>query len=323
MSTAPCVFASPQEAPADCTGEEAKRPQQTSAPLPTDYSLFSLEWADAYACMYNAMPTHPIASSLPNLWAWRNWMQLEVKFAQGLVWLRCIRNGVHHLGPVGPWQGVDWAALEPELRAIGTLHQVPEALAALWKEQLTCQIDVQENRDYWEYLYTTEDLANLSGNRYHMQRNHVNAYIREHGEPDVRPLGAEHAASMLALSTRWYEAHDITPTTQAELESVHRVCDQWHTLGVYGYGLYLDGQLVAFSVGYALDATTTAVMYEKAEPGLRGAFPVMARAFARAAVQHTPLLNRAEDMGNPGMRNAKMLYRPVDFQRMCTVHLDA
>jgi hypothetical protein len=64
-----------------------------------------------------------------------------------------------------------------------------------------------------------------------------------------------------------------------------------------------------------------AVLYEKAEPGLRGAFQVMTRAFARTAASGHSLLNRAEDMGDPGIRNAKMLYRPVGFQRMFNVRV--
>jgi hypothetical protein len=47
----------------------------------------------------------------------------------------------------------------------------------------------------------------------------------------------------------------------------------------------------------------------------------MTRAFAQTAASGHGLLNRAEDMGNPGIRNAKMLYRPVGFQRMFNVRI--
>lgn len=322
MNTCCCLARTEERQEADAAPCDPARPQAAATPLPADYTCFSLAWADAYRPLYAAMPTHPLAFSLPNLWAWRDWMELEIRFAHGLAWLRCLRYEPRYLAPVGAWNDVDWTTLQSELKRLGAIYQVPEPLARLWETRLSCPVEVTENRDFWEYLYTTEDLAKLAGKRYHMQRNHVNAYIREHGEPDVRELGAADIPAMLELTHRWQAAHADAPTLQAEHDSLRRICDKWTLLDLTARGLYLDGRLAAFSIGHVLDDTTTGVLYEKAEPGLRGAFPVMTSFFARTAGAGKALLNRAEDMGEPGMRNAKMLYRPVDFQRMCTVRVD-
>jgi hypothetical protein len=293
-----------------------------SAFPPAEYAPFSLEWAYAYKPLFAAMPTHPLAFSLPNLWAWKEWMGLEIRFTAGLAWLRCQRYGPRYLAPAGPWDDVDWPALQDDLKRMGAIHQVPELLARLWETRLDCPVEAVENRDSWEYLYVTADLAGLAGKRYHMQRNHVNAYIREHGEPDVRELGASDIPAMLELAGRWHEGHADSPIVRVEVESLARICDQWDRLDLAARGLYLGGRLAAFGIGHVLDAATMGVLYEKAEPGLRGAFPVMTSFFARTAGAGKALLNRAEDMGEPGLRKAKMLYRPVDFQRMYTVRVD-
>lgn len=288
--------------------------------LPSDYVPFSLEWTCAYRALYASMPTHPLSFSLPNLWAWREWMELDVRFADGLAWLRCMKRGSTHLAPVGDWHSVDWAALQPKLQAMGRIVQVPEALAQLWQEKLTCTFTVQENRDAWEYLYTAADLATLAGKRYHMQRNHVNAYIREHGEPDLRTLDSQAIPDMLALTARWHEQHEISDSTRAETASLERLCSRWDEFDLVAEGLYCDGALAAFAVGYELDDQTMAVLYEKAEPGLRGAFPTIASSFSRLALERgKTLVNRAEDMGEEGMRKSKMLYRPMGFQQMYIV----
>jgi hypothetical protein len=289
---------------------------------PAEYAPFSLEWAHAYKPLFAAMPTHPLAFSLPNLWAWKEWMGLEIRFTAGLAWLRCLRYGPRYLAPAGPWNDVDWPALRADLKRMGAIHQVPELLARLWETRLACPVEAVENRDSWEYLYVTADLAELAGKRYHMQRNHVNAYTREHGEPDVRELGAADIPAMLELARRWHEGHADSPIVRVEIESLARICDQWDRLELTAGGVCLDGRLAAFSIGHVLDAATMGVLYEKAEPGLRGAFPVMTSFFARTAGAGKALLNRAEDMGAPGLRKAKMLYRPVDFQRMYTVRVD-
>ena len=298
------------------------RSQERSIPLPSEYTPFSLEWEHAYTPLFAAMPVHPLVFSLPNLWAWKTWMGLEIRFAYGLAWLRCLRHGLHYLAPAGPWNNVDWPALQSELKRMGVIHQVPELLARLWETRLDCPVEITENRNYWEYLYTTDDLAKLAGRRYHMQRNHMNAYIREHGEPDVRELNALDSPAILNLAHRWREGHVDSPIVQGELDSLARICDQWNRLDLTAWGVYLNNRLVAFSIGHTLDSATMGVLYEKAEPGLRGAFPIMASSFARTAGAGKALLNRAEDMGEPGLRKAKMLYRPIDFQRMCSVRVD-
>jgi len=321
MHSARALCAQGEGAPKPCA--PPARPQDQALALPAEYAPFSLEWAQSYKALYAAMPVHPLAPCLPNLWAWKEWMELEIRFAHGLAWLRCRRLGLHYLAPVGPWNDVDWRPLQAELKRMGVIHQVPEPLANLWRSVPGCQAEITENRDYWEYLYAAEDLSRLSGNRYHMQRNHVNAYIREHGEPDVRELCAADSPAILDLAGRWRESRPDSPIVRGEMDSLTRICAQWDQLDLTARGVYLDGRLAAFSIGHVLDAATVGVLYEKAEPGLRGAFPVMASSFARTAASGKSLLNRAEDMGEPGLRKAKMLYRPVDFQRMCSVRVCA
>ncbi|MDR0338926.1 MAG: phosphatidylglycerol lysyltransferase domain-containing protein [Desulfovibrio sp.] len=290
------------------------------AALPSEYIPFSLEYVRPYRALYASMPVRTLAFSLPNLWAWRDYIGLEIRFAHGLAWLRRMKRGVHILAPAGPWDQIDWSALQAELLDAGEIYRVPEYLAGIWQKHLTCRMDVIENRDFWEYVYKAEDLATLVGKRYHMQRNHVNTYVREHGEPDLRPLGPGDTSAMLELASRWHAEREVTDSTRAEIESLRRIRKQWDHLDLTAEGLFLENRLAAFAVGHDLDESTMAVLYEKAEPGLRGAFPVMTSSFARLAVeQGKTYVNRAEDMGEEGMRKSKMLYRPVDFQRMCIV----
>ena len=288
--------------------------------LPSEYTRFSLDYAQPYQALYATMSAHTLAYSLPNLWAWGEYMGLEMRFAQGFAWMRCMKDDVHILAPVGPWESVDWRILQADLVAAGEICQAPEPLVQLWQQQLTAPMDVTENRNSWEYLYKAEDLAALGGKRYHMQRNHVNAYVREHGEPDLRTLGPDNIPAMLELTARWQEEHTSTESSRAEVASLQRICGQWDALGLITEGLFLDNRLTAFAVGRELDDATMGVFYEKAEPGLRGAFPVMASAFSRLAMERgKSVINRAEDMGEEGIRKSKMLYRPVDFQRMYIV----
>lgn len=73
--------------------------------------------------------------------------------------------------------------------------------------------------------------------------------------------------------------------------------------------------MVAFSVGEALDEKTLGVHYEKGLNGFRGVYQTINACFSREAGNGFELLNRAQDLDEEGLRQAKMTYLPTDFLR--------
>jgi len=78
---------------------------------------------------------------------------------------------------------------------------------------------------------------------------------------------------------------------------------------------------VAFAVGEALDPGTVGVHFEKGRHGYRGVYQMVNCCFARAQKADVTLLNRAQDLGEEGLRQAKLSYLPVDFLRKYTVRV--
>ena len=85
--------------------------------------------------------------------------------------------------------------------------------------------------------------------------------------------------------------------------------------GLDGGSLYVDGQMVAFSVGEKLDDLSLGVHYEKGLNGFRGVYQTINREFARHAGEGFTYINRAQDLDEEGLRQAKMTYLPADFLR--------
>ena len=114
---------------------------------------------------------------------------------------------------------------------------------------------------------------------------------------------------------QWHECED-SPSLRAENEAINRVLSHWELLdGLCGGSLYVDGQMVAFSVGEALDEKTLGVHYEKGLNGFRGVYQTINACFSREAGKGFELLNRAQDLDEEGLRQAKMTYLPTDFLR--------
>ena len=286
-----------------------------------EFSPVALNDQDAYLPFWQATPQPSIDYALANIWGWGQYFGMEWRVSGSLCWLRQNLEPACFWAPVGDWMAVDWTQQEL-LREGATLLRVPEMLARHLEEVLPGRVHSEEARGHWEYLYNTEELATLPGNRFHKKRNHVNAYRKAYGEPDYRPFSPAIMEDVLALEDEWCQWHECagSPALLAENEAINRVLAHWEEIpSLIGGAMYAGDTLVAFSVGERLDNNTLGVHYEKARNGYRGAYQAMNSLFASKAGQGYALLNRAQDLDEEGLRQAKLTYLPVDFLRKYTV----
>ena len=83
--------------------------------------------------------------------------------------------------------------------------------------------------------------------------------------------------------------------------------------------MLVDGNLEAFTLGEKLNADTAVIHLEKANPEIRGLYAAINQSFLENAWQDTAWVNREQDLGEPGLRKAKLSYHPVGFVRKCRV----
>ena len=71
-----------------------------------------------------------------------------------------------------------------------------------------------------------------------------------------------------------------------------------------------EGKVVAFTLGERLTEDTFDVHFEKAYADVQGAYAMINREFVRRELSDYTYINREEDMGIPGLRQAKLSYQP-------------
>ncbi len=77
-------------------------------------------------------------------------------------------------------------------------------------------------------------------------------------------------------------------------------------------GIYIDGELQAFSLGVYGKVEKMAVIHvEKANPDIRGLYPMICQQFLCHEFPDAELVNREDDMGLEGLRKSKMSYNPI------------
>lgn len=80
-------------------------------------------------------------------------------------------------------------------------------------------------------------------------------------------------------------------------------------------GITIDGKLAAFSIGMLNPRENMAVIgIEKADPDINGLYQMINREFLLHEFPEAELINREDDAGVPGLRRAKMSYKPLMFE---------
>lgn len=283
------------------------------------YAPVSLAQKDIYYELWQATPRHSLDYTLANLWGWQEYFGLEWQFAGNVCWIRQTKPAAVCWAPLGDWRKADWAKLLADNKARPLrFTRVPAELAQIWQEQLPGKVELEEERGQWEYLYRQADLASLAGNRFHKKRNHYNSYLKAYGQPDYRPISDVIVEDVLKVQDDWCQWHecDDSPSLRAENDAINRVLARWdHFRNMRGGSLYVDGKMIAFSVGEALDQETLGTHFEKGLTGYKGVYQAINLQFAVNAGTGFQWINRAQDMDEEGLRQAKMTYMPEDFLR--------
>lgn len=292
-------------------------------------SLFipvSLDEKDRYYEMWQQTPRRSIDYTLANLWGWQEYYGLEWRFDDKLCWIRQTKPEIIHWAPLGGWNAVDWPKVLPATFRDESrhFHRVPEELVEIWKKSMPEKVHAEDERGQWEYLYKQSELASLSGNRFHKKKNHLNSYIKTYGEPDYRVICDKIVQKVLAVQDDWCHWHECEDSSslQAENYAINQVLRHWDSFrNFYGGCLFVDGKMIAFSVGEKLDDDTLGVHYEKGLSGFKGVYQAMNYEFARHAGEGFTWINRAQDLDEEGLRQAKLTYHPADYLRKYKVNI--
>jgi hypothetical protein len=253
-----------------------------------------------------------------NLFIWRNHYGLSWCLAEDCLLLlsRPAQGEPFAWPPVGPpprqrltRQLLAWLREELGL----TDPSVERADARLAAEvSSTPGLAAAPQRDHFDYLYDTTELIHLSGRKFHDKRNHLNAFRRTY-RFRYEPLEERHLAPCLKLADHWCQfrrcAEDFS--LLGEWEAIKEALTHFGELGLAGGVLFIDDRVAAFTLGELLNRETVVIHIEKAAPEVKNAYAAMNQQFLEHAWSAVPWVNREQDLGEPGLRTAKLAYNPV------------
>lgn len=275
---------------------------------------------------------HGADYSFTNLYMWRNAYKPLIAFHENRL-LVCMPQWGVYAYPKG--DGDVRSSIElllEEAHANGRKLVIRGLTAKTLAEFLPLygdNFEISDDRDNADYIYTAEKLCNLPGRHLSSKRNHIKHFERN-GEWEFHKICAHSCgcftsgcgapetyksaslADAKAFVDEFYrEKND--PDLAAEAQAIDEMFANYDTLGFIGGLLYQNGRPVAFTAGTKLDKEVFDVHFEKASPGVEGAYTMVNREFARLVCSENPEImyfNREEDMGLEGLRKAKESYHP-------------
>lgn len=176
--------------------------------------------------------------------------------------------------------------------------------------------EFSDNADYKDYIYNTDDLAELRGRHYHGKRNHIYRFEENYPGYKAESITEENIRSCKVIAENWTD--DTAEEILYEKDTIITALEHMEELGLEGCVIRIpdsnadDGfRTAAFAVGERLTKDCFVIHFEKTDPEIREAYAIVNREFARRLKGRYKYINREEDLGVEGLRKAKMSYRPA------------
>lgn len=203
------------------------------------------------------------------------------------------------------------AGLDPRLRLI------PETTVSAAPE-LGDWLQVALDRGQFDYVVSTAEWASLAGGKFRKRRNAVHHLERTHA-PECRPIDAgstEIQRQIEDVFGRWTVQCDCAGDegTIIQATALRRFFSLDRPGDLLCYGVYVDGELRAYSINEPLTGGYAMGHFWRADRTIFGLYPYLLRETCRALLAAgCRYLNTMQDLGHPGLANAKGLDRPHHF----------
>ena len=173
------------------------------------------------------------------------------------------------------------------------------------------KIPCYPNRDYFDYVYLSSDLADLEGSRYSKIRNRLNKFKRKY-EYETEIISKENIDSIKDFLKRWclWKDCESDPLLENEKNAVMFSMNNFFELNLEGIVIRINNEIEAISVYEKMNNDTAVIHYEKASPDYDEIYKAINNESAKILRKKYRFINREADMGIEGLRKAKMSYKP-------------
>ena len=191
-------------------------------------------------------------------------------------------------------------------------------IETLNRSELNDLFILEEQEEYEDYVYLTEDLIRLKGNKYSKKRNLIHQFSREYlhrNRVEVQPIAAGHVEECIEFLDLWCERHDCDADQASDLacekNALITTLRHLDILESRGILIRIDGKISALGIGSRLNKTTATFNFEKAFSDIKGLYQYLDNECAKRLFSEYKYINKESDMNLPNLAESKQSYYPV------------
>lgn len=258
----------------------------------------------------NASPTLTLAA--------KEKYDVQRAYVDNLCWQKFSIGDTEFWGaPVGDWDEINWQKVFAEHVPAGTVFNlVPEYLLKLWQRELGGAIEIEEDRDYWDYILYLDRMENLSGKKFKSIRNAKNAFEKKYNytveeiKPEIfNELWQFHIGAEKDLQERV----DNVEFAEDDSDNFLYALEHWDELkNLFGFVVRVDGKIVAYSLDEQIDETHSIAPFAKSDYNFTGANQFAYWYEAKISLERGILTeNIMDDVGEENLRFFKEHLYPL------------
>jgi uncharacterized protein len=195
---------------------------------------------------------------------------------------------------------------------------------ANWMRDTCAGLNLVPDRNHFEYVYRTSDLADLPGKQYLTIRHHVNKF-RKNCLYSLEPITPENREDVKRFLIQWCEwkGCEGDPVLAHEKDATFFAIDHFGELGLSGLIVRVHNTIGAMSLFEPLNNDTALVHFEKGMPDCEGIYKEINAETAAILKKDFAYINRESDLGVAGLREAKMRYHPDHMVEVYSLKRDS
>lgn len=277
-----------------------------------------LEDQDTIRYYFSLQKTRSCECTFANVYLWSRFYYVEYAIVEDMMVFKCGKEDPFFDFPYGKEENIP-AALEAvqnyclEKGLEFRLDLVTPVQFEKLEEMYPGKYEIVYDRDSADYIYEREKLAKLSGKKYHGKKNHINKFLRMYSNWSYESITERNLEECFQMALNWRRINGVEEDEEknAEMSVTMNSLRLFRELGLRGGLLRVGGEVVAFTIGEPVCDDTMVVHIEKAYTDIEGAYTMINQQFILHETEGFTYINREDDVGEEGLRQAKLSWHPV------------
>lgn len=177
------------------------------------------------------------------------------------------------------------------------------------------KFDFKPNLDRSDYIYDVKELIKLSGRKFHKKKNHLNRFLQNYPHFSYVSINKNNKSLVEKVWISWFKQlkanGDINEGLANENAGIIAILKDYEHFNIQGGFISAEEKIVAFSFGEVINNEMVVIHIEKADSSYQGVYQIINQQLLLNEFSAYKYVNREEDLGIEGLRQAKMSYNPV------------